>query len=171
MRVYLPATLPALRSLLSDCALPELGVSAYAVTPALREWYAEGDSEELEYVALTAAARESLRLLDPLLVVTPDAPARRVVVAADVPDTCVQVGGHPELDRASVAVSAPVTLAQVQAVHVDDPQADAAVRLAAESLVAAGLGSDAAEFAVAEADGHELLWYATQEIGPLLELL
>jgi len=29
---------------------------AHAVTPALREWYAEGDEEELEYVAFTRAA-------------------------------------------------------------------------------------------------------------------
>ena len=36
---------------------------AFAVTPALRERYASGDLEELEYVAMTHAARASLRLL------------------------------------------------------------------------------------------------------------
>ena len=35
-------------------------MTAYAVTPALREWYAEGDAEELEYAALQEAARASL---------------------------------------------------------------------------------------------------------------
>ena len=35
----------------------------FAVTPALREAYASGDAEELEYAALTEAARASLRLI------------------------------------------------------------------------------------------------------------
>ena len=55
---------------------------AYAVTPALREWYVSDDIEELEYAALSraapgvpAAARRG-----------PEAPRRRVVVALDVPD-------------------------------------------------------------------------------------
>jgi len=43
------------------------------VTPTLREWYAEGDAEELEYAALMAAARASLRLLAH----ASDAPPRR----------------------------------------------------------------------------------------------
>jgi hypothetical protein len=63
-----------------------------------------------------------------------------------------------------------VPLRRVQAVHVDDPEAQADVRAAAEALVEADLGSDDAAFVVEQADGHELQWYATQEIGPLLEL-
>ena len=35
----------------------------HAVTPDLREWYAEGDEEELEYVAFTRAAQGALRVL------------------------------------------------------------------------------------------------------------
>ncbi len=55
-------------------------VAGFAVTPALREWYASGDLEELEYVAMTQAARASLRMLH----VDTKAPRRRVVLAAEL---------------------------------------------------------------------------------------
>src|ERR1039457_5525390 len=93
MRVFLPSTLPALATALKagqvgpgaqgDQPDPEgqagLGpVPGFAVTPSLREAYASGDEEELEYTALTEAARASLRLLaaDPAA-----APPRGVVAA------------------------------------------------------------------------------------------
>ncbi len=76
----------------------------------------------------------------------------------------------PDVDRAAVLVRGPVPLRRVQAVHVDDPGAASDVRAAAESVTAADLGSDDAGFAVEQAEGHELQWYARQEIGPLLEL-
>ena len=63
MRVYLPATLPALAGVLRAAEIGPAPVLAYAVTPALREWYASADLEELEYAALMHAARASLRLL------------------------------------------------------------------------------------------------------------
>jgi hypothetical protein len=59
----------------------------------------------------------------------------------------------------------------VAAVHVDAPQAEPAVSAAADAVIEADLGSDDAQFVLDEAEGHELAWYATQEIGPLLELL
>ena len=62
MRIYLPATLPRLAAALDAGSISSVEV-AYAVTPALREWYIEGDIEELEYAATAAAARASLRLL------------------------------------------------------------------------------------------------------------
>jgi hypothetical protein len=49
MRIYIPATLPRLREIVEAGGLPP-GFLAYAVTPALREWYTDGDVEELEYV-------------------------------------------------------------------------------------------------------------------------
>ena len=70
MRVYLPATLPALAELHKTGLIAPAPLTAYAVTPALREWYIEGDSEELEYAALTDAARASLRLLADVVSVT-----------------------------------------------------------------------------------------------------
>jgi hypothetical protein len=166
MRVYLPSTLSGLRTLLDTGTLGEPPLPAYAVTPALREWYAEGDEEELEYAAMTLAARACVRLLDRALLLDPELPARRVVVVAEVGTT----EPAPEADRAAVRVLEPVPLRLVQAVHVDDVEAEADVRAAAEALVEADLGSADAAFVVEQAEGHELQWYATQEIGPLLEL-
>ncbi len=162
MRVYLPATLPVLRRLLDDGSLGPAPLPAYAVTPALREWYAEADQEELEYAALALAARASVRLLD----ADPDAPRRRVVVAADVDD----LEPVPRVDRAAVRLRSPVALHRVRSVHVDDPAAVPDVTAAADAVLEADLGSEDAAFRVEQAEGHELQWYATQEIGSLLEL-
>jgi hypothetical protein len=63
MRVYVPLTLPGLSAALAAGSIGPVPLTAYAVTPALREWYAGGDDEELEYAALTQAARASLALL------------------------------------------------------------------------------------------------------------
>lgn len=166
MRVYFPSTLTGLRALLDRGEVGPTPLPGFAVTGALREWYAEGDEEELEYAALTLAARASVRLLDRQLVLDPSGPARRVVVVAEV-DTAEPA---PEVDRAAVRVLEPVALRAVQAVHVDDPVAQDDVRAAAEQLVEADLGSADASFVVEQAEGHELQWYAVQEIGPLLEL-
>jgi hypothetical protein len=162
VRVYLPATLRMLPSLAAGEPLGSSPVTAFAVTPALREWYVGGDEEELEYAALTQAARASLRLLDQ----DPLAPARRVVVAADVPDDGVTAA--PDLDRAVVRLREPVALRQVASVHVDAEEAEDDVRAAADAVVAADLGSQDAAFVVDGAEGHDLLWFATQEIALLL---
>lgn len=164
VRVYLPSTLPALRRLLDTGELGDPPLPAYAVTGALREWYAEGDDEELEYAALTLAAGASVRLLD----ADPDAVRRRVVIAAEVDERFVEP--VPKVDRAAVRVTVAVPLRLVQSAHVDDPSAVPDVTIAADSVVEADLGSEAAGFRVEQAEGHELQWYATQEIGPLLEL-
>ncbi len=166
MRVYLPSTLSGLRTLLDTGAFGEPPLPAYAVTGALREWYAEGDEEELEYVAMTLAARASIRLLDRGLLLEPGLRPRRVVVVAEVG----AVEPAPDVDRAAVRVLEAVPVRLVRAVHVDGEAAEADVRAAAEALAAADLGSEDAAFVVEQAEGHELQWYATQEIGPLLEL-
>ncbi len=161
MRVYLPSTLTALRTLLEERTLGDR-LPGYAVTGALREWYAEGNDEELEYTALSLAALASIRLLD----ADQDAVRRRVVVVADVPDAWVEP--VPHVDRAAVKVTAVVTWELVQAVHVDHPDAIPDVTAAADAVVAADLGSEDAAFTLEV--GHELQWWATQEIGPLLDL-
>jgi hypothetical protein len=165
MRVYLPGTTRSLQALVESGELGPPPMTAFAVTPGLREWYIEGDLEELEYAALLDAARGSLRLLDE----DPTVPRRRVVVAVDVPDNAVQV--RPDLDRSVVRVTVPVSLRAVASVHVDGPDAEAAVRAAANAVLEADLGGDDAKFLLDEAEGHELLWYASQEIAPLLALL
>ena len=163
MRVYLPATLPALARLLREDEIGPAPVRGFAVTPALREWYASGDLEELEYVAMTHAARASLRLL----LDEPDAPRRRVVLAADVPDAQVRHGGGFE-EAAVVQISVAVPLRWIVSGHIDDPLATADVQAAVAALPAADKGDEDARFAVDGAEGHELLWYATQEL-PHLE--
>lgn len=162
MRVYLPATAAELRMLLDDGALPA-GLTAFAVTPGLREWYTDDDVEELEYAALLEAARGSLRLLD----ADPSVPRRRVVVAADVPDDDATV--RDDLDRGVVRLAAAVPLSEVASVHVDDSDAEQVVAAAAESIIAADLGDETAQDRVDDAEGFELAWYATQEIAQLLQ--
>ncbi|ETB32567.1 hypothetical protein O971_02285, partial [Mycobacterium avium subsp. hominissuis 10-4249] len=61
--VYIPATLAMLQRLVADGSLAAVNGTAFALTPALREAYAEGDDDELAEVALREAALASLRLL------------------------------------------------------------------------------------------------------------
>ncbi|MGY1813471.1 DUF6912 family protein [Blastococcus sp. SYSU D00820] len=170
VRVYLPATTNVLRTLVDEGRLTG-PLTAFAVTPPLREHYAvsdaEADVEELEYAALLAAARASLRLLDH----DPLAARRRAVLAADVPDAGVTVLDEPHIDAGAVRVPGDVRLADVASAHVDGADAEDDVRAAVTVVLEADLGSEDAQFVVDQAEGHELAWYATQEIGPLLDLL
>jgi len=182
MRVFLPSTLPALATVLKAGQAGQAGsgvpgaqpgpeggaglsaVPGFAVTPSLREAYASGDEEELEYAALTEAARASLRLL----AADPSAPCRRVVLAAELPAD--QVRWDPrDGEPARVLIAAPVPLARLDSALVDDPEAVADVRGAVDALPAADAGDEDARFAVDGAEGHELGWYASQELPYLAE--
>jgi hypothetical protein len=165
VRVYLPATTTSLRRLLAEGAASDVPITAFAVTPALREWYVDDDIEELEYAAMSEAARASLRLID----ADPAAARRRAVVAADVPDSSVEV--RDDLDRGVVRLGTAVALADVASVHLDDADAEEAVAAAADAVAAADLGDEAAQDDVDDVEGFELSWYATQELGTLLELM
>jgi hypothetical protein len=159
MRVYLPATLADLASALVAGEIGPAPLTGFAVTPALREWYLSGDLEELEYVAMMQAARASLRLLH----ADTGAPRRRVVLAAELsePDIAIRNG----IDRpGKVEVLLPVQFADVVSGHVDDPEAMPDIDAAAAALPAADAGDADARFVVDGAEGHELLWYATQEL-------
>jgi len=161
-RVYLPTTLAGLAAAHGSGVLTGPSV-AHAVTAAVREWYVEGDTEELEYVALTEAAEASLRLLAD----DPDVPRRRVVVAADVPETDVLDVADARF-RSAVAVAVDVPVGAVASVHVDE---DTAVRTVAEAIIAlpaADAGDDDARFALDEAEAVELLWYDVSELGDLV---
>ncbi|MDP7703540.1 MULTISPECIES: hypothetical protein [unclassified Mycobacterium] len=166
-QVYIPATLAMLQQLVADGSLRPVGGTAFAVTPTLRESYAEGDDDELAEVALREAALASLRLL----AVEPGGglPARRAVVAADVdPDG---LAFRPDLDDAVVRLSGSVPIDRVIAAYVDNAGAEQAVLAAIEVIDEADLGDEDADLIVGDAQDHDLAWYATQELPFLLELL
>lgn len=167
MRIYVPATLPMLRTLVADAVLRPMGGTAFAVTPALREAYLSGDPEELEYVAMRDAARACLRLMS--IEASADQPSwhRRVVVAADVEDATAR----PDLDDAVVRVSGEIAASAVASVHIDEQAAEYAVSEAAAVVDAADLGDPDAEFVLGSAEDHELAWYDPSELPFLLELL
>jgi hypothetical protein len=172
--VYLPATTTVLRTLVDEGRLSG-SHTAFAVTPQMRSFYAvseaDADDEELEYAALLSAARASLRMLD----VDPMAPRRRVVLAADVPDSAVDVRDdpavHPDAEHGTVSIAGDIAMNEVASAHIDSAAAEDDVRAAVNVVLEADLGSDDAQFVVDQAEGHELAWYATQEIGPALDLL
>ncbi|MFF8483684.1 DUF6912 family protein [Streptomyces antibioticus] len=175
MRVYVPLTLSGLTEAHKTGELGSGPLVAYAVTPALREWYDSEDIEELEYAALGQAALASLRLLD----ADRGAPRRRVVVAVDVADRIVEADPGPDpgpghdrendaAEPGEVRVTGRIALAKAAAVHVDADGAEAAVAAAAEALAAADGGDGGARSVVDGAEDHELLWFAPQEIPNLL---
>lgn len=149
MRIYLPASLPELAS--------STGLTArlvHAVTPALRAALPDEDEEGLEYAAQLLAADDSLDLLEPLT-----SPARRrVVVAADVPETLVEQVDDGEAHAPSVVrLLGGIGWADVACAHVDEA--------AAEPDVTATLsGDDDAAERLAERD---LLWYDVSELAAL----
>jgi hypothetical protein len=165
VRIYLPATVSLLRSLVDTSEFGTPPVTAFAVTPALREWYVDDDLEALEYAASNEAARASLRLL----AVDAAAAPRRVVIAAELPDAAVTV--RDDLDRGVVRLAAPVPMRQITSVHVDDVDAEPTVRAAAAVVDAADLGDEQAADQVDDTEGFELAWYATQEVAALLAAL
>ena len=164
MRVYIPATLAMLSLLIADGDFQPRSGTAFAVTPALRESYAEGDDDELAEVAIAEAAMASIRLL--ATESDDDLPLRRAVVVADA-----DAESRPDLDTAVVRLKGRIGLDQVVAVYVDNAAAEPAVAAAIEVIDSADLGDEDAELTVGDAQDHALAWYATQELPFLLELL
>jgi hypothetical protein len=168
IRVYLPATLLGLASLrdrgeLAPTTHGGRPVEAHAVTPALREWYAEGDEEELEYVAFTRAAQAALKLLRH----DPEMPRRRVVISVDLPAGRL-VAMDSELGSSTVRLAEPVPLGAVVSIHVDAAEAEADVDAAAQVVEEALAGDPDAQFTVDSAEDHELAWYAVSELDDLV---
>lgn len=168
MRVYIPATVAALRAALAAGAISAPRGHGYAVTTGLSAEYPGADVEELEYLAMQDAARTSLRLLaDSVLDVDPGSAAVRVVVAADVA-TAVP---NPAGERSSVLLDRPVPWRDVAAVHLDGADAADAVAAAAAVIHEADLGDPDAEFVLGSAEDFDLAWYAPDEIAYLVEEL
>jgi hypothetical protein len=167
IEVYIPATLAMLQRLVGEGSLWPVNGTAFAVTPTLREAYAEGDDDELAEVALREAALASLRLLAADEDAGATLPPRRAVLAAEVDD----VTYRPDLDDAVVRLGAPVAVDRVIAAYVDNAAAEQAVTRAIEAIDAADLGDEDAELIVGDALDHDLAWYANQELPFLLDLL
>lgn len=166
MRVYLPATFGMLGELLAEGRVVPRRGWGFAVTPALREFYVEGDDEELADVAFDEAARASLRLLS----AGDDAfPHRRVVIAVDVADDAV--AGRDDLGESVVELAGAVSLDDVAAFHVDVESAEAAVAAAVEVIDAADMGDEDAELTVGDCLELPLAWYDRVELPMLVELL
>lgn len=159
MRVYLPATLATVAQLREHGSVP--AQEAYAVTPQLRERYAYGDEEELEYAAFTEAAQAALRLLS----ADGGAPRRRVVISADLPAEPASPGDRRSGSR--VRLPGPVPLAAVAAVHVDAAAAEPDVAAAVAALPGADAGDPDAQLTVAGTEDHELEWYDVSELAQL----
>ena len=188
MRVYIPATLAMLQRLVADQSMHALSGTAFAVTPTLRESYAEGDDDELAEVALREAALASLRLLaaegaggersdggsnpggersDGGSNPGGELPRRRAVLVADVDGATAR----PDLDDAVVRLAGPIGIGDVVAAYLDNAAAEPAVAAAIEVVDAADLGDEDSELTVGDAQDHDLAWYASQELPFLLELL
>ena len=153
VRVYLPLTLEGLADLERTGASGPAPLGVHAVTPALREAWPDADDDELEYAALTAAAQDSLDL--------PTERPLRVVVALDV--SAVDDARDPD-DPTAATVAYEVPRRRVAAVHVDT--------VSAEPMVAearAARGTPAYDELRERCLDHDLAWYATQEIGDLLD--
>ncbi len=168
MRVYVPATLAMLAQLVAERSMRAVNGTAFAVTPALRESYSDGDEDELAEVALREAALASVRLLagagdEPQT----DRPPRRCVLVVETDDATAR----PDLDDAVVRLSGPIAIDDVVAAYVDNAAAEPAVTAAIDAVDAADLGDEDAELTVGDAQDHDLAWYATQELPFLLELL
>ena len=97
------------------------------------------DEEELEYAAMSMAADASLRML----AADPEAPARRVVIAAELPERIV----HP--------VAEAETPGQVR---IDG------VRRSNASPPRISTTRPRPRHQAGRTEEHELLWYATQEL-------
>ncbi|QNN53600.1 DUF6912 family protein [Nocardioides mesophilus] len=161
-RVFVASSYAALDELLGvraanrdDVAVLAAGGPAHAVTEALRGEYPDADDEELEYLALTAAAQASVPR------VGEGGPFRRMVLALDA-DGAQPAGSE---DPTAVTVGARLLLSDVAAVHVDSDDAAPDVFAARRAHVAGG--EDAEELLVRCLD-HELGWYAATELAEVL---
>ena len=86
-RVYIPATYAMLAELEETGSLTARSGWGFMVTPALQEFYTEGDEEEVAYSAFLEASMASMRLL--AIGDEEKFPHRRVVISVDLDDSCL----------------------------------------------------------------------------------
>lgn len=168
MRVYLPATFAMLEQLHEDGHFNARSGWAFAVTPALREYYTSGDEEELEAIAFDDAAEASLRLL--AVGDEQRFPHRRVVVSADVKDASAIP--DPDMVESVVKLDPPlIELDNIAAIHVDLQESEEATARAIEHIDAADLGVEDSELIVGDAQDNYLAYYEPSELSALIQLL
>ena len=158
VRVYVPSTLGRLRGIVTADGVGPAPFMGHAVTDELRAAYADGSDEDWEYAASSAAAQSSLGLLHE------DEPARRVVIAVDVPSARPAGLDDPTV----VEVDDVVPFRLIGAVLADAADAEDDVTAARDALLARSEDSERLLDACLD---HELGWWAAQEIGDLLEAL
>ena len=161
VRVFLPATFSMLAELEETGQLAARSGWGFALTPALREFYTEGDEEEIEYSAFLEASMASLRLL--AIGDEEKFPHRRVVISVDVDESV----GEPvvALDPATI------TKDNLQAIHVDIEESEATTAKAIDAIDNADLGDEDAELAVGDALDNFMAFYDPTELPILVELL
>lgn len=168
MRVYIPATYPTLCGLNESRVVTARSGWAFALTPALREFYTSGDEEEIAHQAFLDAAEASIRLL--AAEEDNKFPHRRVVISADIPDSHVTL--MPDRGESVVRLApAQVNLVDVAAIHIDIPDSEEATARAIGAIDAADLGDEDAVLTVGDAQDNFLAWYDPSELPVLIELL
>jgi hypothetical protein len=85
------------------------------------------------------------------------------VLAVEIPDERIIKITAPD-DPAAVEIDGAVPVHLVVSGHIDDPRATEDIRAAVAALTKADEGDDDARFTVDGAEGHELMWYASQEL-------
>lgn len=163
MRVYIPATFQMLETLRSEQLFHARGGWGFAVTEALREFFTEGDDEELADIAFDDASRASLRLLSGA---EGKFPHRRVVISVDV-----EAEPNADMGESVVKISSPISLADVAALHIDVADSEDKVQAAIEAVDRADLGDEDAELTVGDALELPLAWYDVAELGMVVDFL
>lgn len=167
-RVYVPATFAMLEELAREGVLSARNGWGFAVTPALVEFFTEGDEEEIAYSAYQDAAMSSLRLL--AIGDEERFPHRRVVISIDVPVAAVEP--QPDLGEAVVKLNpAQFKVEDLAAIHVDIEESEDATKRAVELIDAADLGDEDAELAVGDALDNFMAFYDPTELPFLVDLL
>ena len=168
MRVYIPATFSTLRGLNESRVITARSGYGFAVTPALLDFYTDGDEEEIAHAAFQDAAEASIRLL--AIGDEETFPYRRVVVSVDVDDSVVTY--QPENGESVVKLSlAHINLDDVAAIHIDVEASEADTKKAIEVIDESDLGEEDAELTVGDAQDNFMAWYDPEELPFLVELL
>ncbi|QCB27887.1 DUF6912 family protein [Corynebacterium endometrii] len=168
VRVYIPATYAMLAELAETGTVYARSGWGFMVTPALLEFYTEGDEEEIAYGAFLEASMASLRLL--AIGDEQKFPHRRVVISADVDESVVTFA--PDMGEPVVKLEpAAISTEQLAAIHVDIEESEAATAKAIEVIDTADLGDEDAELAVGDALDNFMAFYDPSELPFLVELL